>query len=549
MNSRLQALRSIDDLARLLGVSRGVLDFLAYGNAPGYHTVSIPKRRGGVRRISQPHPRLKRVQRAILPHLASMYRPRSCVHGFVQGRSIATNAAAHVRMRWVLNLDLRDFFPSVHFGRVRGMLSKSPYQLDQSVATVLAQLCTDEDALPQGAPTSPILSNMVCGRLDSELTRLAKRFSCAYTRYADDITLSTDRAVFPAALATIDEASHPPATVAGPLLSGIIESNGFVIANDKVRLQRYDERQEVTGLIVNDFPNVRRSFRSRIRAMLHAWGTHGLEAAEAEFLGNYDTKHRGPYADPTFRAIVKGNIDFLGMIRGVDHPWYDQFCREFAELDSQYRVRPKERRRRNHLKTELDAIWVIESDELIADPEQIGQGSAFELDGFGLVTCAHCVLRKGGDGTWSPVQDLVAYQPHAARFRQRARVRVYDVARDLAILELESPSGVRLRPHRQRARPGDRIRVRGYPDHSIGASDWQDRGVVTQLHHHMASPRLLVSCPIVAGASGSPVFNERSRVVGVASLGADAFQAAAQRPMVRYGVIPIDLVAHLGGDA
>lgn len=543
--SALQELRSVDELAQLLGLTRRFLDFLAYGEGASYHTILIKKRRGGVRTISQPHDKLKRTQREILKHLSALYRPRACVQGFVEGRSIATNAAIHAGRRWVLNLDLRDFFPSVHFGRVRGMLASSPYRIDMTVATVIAQLCTDDESLPQGAPTSPILSNMVCGRLDSELMRLARRYDCAYTRYADDITFSTDRVVFPPALGTRDLSSKPPTTLLGPIMTNTVEGNDFGIASEKVRLQKYDEHQEVTGLTVNEFPNVRRSFRARIRAMLHAWEKFGLDAAEKAYFASHDSKHRGPHSNATFRSVLKGHIDFLGMIRGVDHPWYEKFASRLASLDEEYRVRPRSRRRRNHLLSELDAIWVLESDELIEDTACVGQGSAFELEGWGLLTCAHCVLRESETGEMVPVQDLRAYQPHTHLPEQPVRVARYDVVRDLAVLEIEKPSGYLLRPRRRRGARGEQVRARGYPGQAEGVLDWQDHGVITQVHHHVGSPRLLVSCPIVSGASGSPVFDVNDRVIGVASLGAESFEGAATKKMVRYGVIPIDLLGEM----
>jgi RNA-directed DNA polymerase len=168
-----------------------------------YRSFRIPKKRkdAGKRVIQEPIPNLKIIQQKLLHVLQLVYNPKPSVHGFRQGKSIVTNAENHVKRRYVFNLDLKDFFPSIHFGRVH--FRAHPYNLNYKVATVLAQICSQPTGLPQGAPTSPIVSNMLCARMDSQLQTLAKRHYCYYTRYADDLTFSTSRRKFPAALAAV----------------------------------------------------------------------------------------------------------------------------------------------------------------------------------------------------------------------------------------------------------------------------------------------------------------------------------------------------------
>jgi RNA-directed DNA polymerase len=205
-----------------------------------------------------------------------------------------------------------------------------PYNLNDSVATVLAQICCYNNELPQGAPTSPIISNMICAKMDSQLLGLAKKHQCFYTRYADDITFSTYTSTFPIALARKSSAGQ---VEIGRKLNQIIVDNGFQINNSKVRLQTREYRQEVTGLTVNKIPNVRRKYTRQIRAMLHAWEKYGLEAAENEFRYEHDKKHRGPYKNEvSFKQVVKGKIEFLGMVRGRDNPFYLRFCKQLKRL-------------------------------------------------------------------------------------------------------------------------------------------------------------------------------------------------------------------------
>jgi RNA-directed DNA polymerase len=151
-------------------------------------------------------------------------------------------------------VDLKDFFPSITFRRVRGLFEAKPYQLDHSVATVLARICCHKNSLPQGAPTSPIISNMICARMDSQLRQLAVRHRCAYTRYADDLTFSTSTRNFPEALAEIVSTETGNKLKIGVENNHKIKLNGFEINQQKTRLQTSDKRQVVTGLTVNRFP-------------------------------------------------------------------------------------------------------------------------------------------------------------------------------------------------------------------------------------------------------------------------------------------------------
>ena len=235
-----------------------------------------------------------------------------------------SNAKKHTAQKFVLNLDLLDFFPSINFGRVRGMFMATPYNLNEKVSTVLAQICCFNNELPQGAPTSPIVSNMICAKMDSQLRILAQLSRCNYTRYADDITFSTSSPKFPAQLATIITGEKGNYLQLSDQLKTIIEDNGFKINNDKVRLQTKTHRQEVTGLVTNQFPNVRRHYIRQVRAMLHAWEKYGLEKAEQEHFNEYRRQSRNPHKDETkyrrlsFRDILLGKIGFIGSIRGKD---------------------------------------------------------------------------------------------------------------------------------------------------------------------------------------------------------------------------------------
>lgn len=265
------SLNTPQDVASLLDISYSQLVYHVYKThkTRRYTTLTIPKKGGGTRNISAPATPLKLIQRSLNTILATVYSPRRSVNGFVEDRTIVTNAQFHVGSKWILTVDIEDFFPSINFGRVRGLFLKPPYNRPPAVATVLAQICCHNNSLPQGAPSSPIVSNMICARLDRELQILAKSLGCRYSRYADDLTFSTSRSRFPTGLAeTLLTGTGIKIDVGEPLRK-IIESNGFRLNNKKVRLQRFSQRQAVTGLTTNEFPNVARKFIRQIRAALH----------------------------------------------------------------------------------------------------------------------------------------------------------------------------------------------------------------------------------------------------------------------------------------
>ena len=332
LRERFFALRSPEAIAGLLEVKYNDLVYWIYRTPTTKRYTSFPvkKKSGTPRKIDAPTKNIKILQQKLNQVLQSVYSPKHCVHGFAPERSVKTNALMHVEKRYVFNIDLKDFFPSINFGRFRGMFMGKPYNLPPKPATVLAHLCCFNGHLPQGAPTSPVISNMICAQMDSQLQRLAVANRCTYTRYADDMTFSTSRRTFPTGIAIVNELDQ---VQFGNELCEIIHRNGFSIHPQKVWFKRQDRRQEVTGVTVNAFPNVQRKFINQIRAMLHAWKKYGLEGAQTHFETKYDYKHRAPWSQkPRFEQVLKGKIEYLGMIRGRDSDVYLRFVDKLGRL-------------------------------------------------------------------------------------------------------------------------------------------------------------------------------------------------------------------------
>jgi RNA-directed DNA polymerase len=275
--AKLQTAKSLDDLAAILGYKSSTLAYLLY-HLPAshrYRAFDIPKRDGTRRAILAPTPKLKLLQRRLanvlylaLADIDKSGTPRRHLsHGFAKHMSIVTNANIHRRRRYVFNLDLKDFFLTINFGRVRGIFIKDKrFGLTPKIATMIAQIACHEDILPHGSPCSPVISNIVGHLLDIRLVRLAKSHKCTYSRYADDITFSTNAKSFPSEVATPVVGTDHEWTLGSALVKEITKA-GFLINPAKTRMQYRGSRQVTTGLLVNEKPNILPEYYRTVRAM------------------------------------------------------------------------------------------------------------------------------------------------------------------------------------------------------------------------------------------------------------------------------------------
>ncbi|MGY4435241.1 RNA-directed DNA polymerase [Bradyrhizobium sp. F1.13.1] len=278
--AKLKAATTLHDLAAILGYQPKALAYLIYKLPPSarYTQFSVPKKSGGVRVISAPEDRLRRLQRHLSKVLyqcreeieAASPKRSSLSHGFRKAHSIITNAKPHIKRRHVLNLDIEDFFPSFNFGRVRGFfIRNNDFKLHPNVATIIAQIACHNNELPQGAPTSPIISDLIAHLLDIRLVQLAKANTCSYSRYADDITFSTNLKTFPADLASPSPTAPSQWELGTPLVKAI-QRAGFTPHPAKTRMHSKTSRQAVTGLTVNRKVNIEAQYYRRLRSMAHA---------------------------------------------------------------------------------------------------------------------------------------------------------------------------------------------------------------------------------------------------------------------------------------
>ncbi len=301
IENKLPLITKPHELAATLKLSVPQLKGLCYHtdvatNLP-YTPFTIRKRNGSARQIWAPIPRLKFVQRWILDKVLNNLTIHGAAHGFVRGKSIVTNAAVHSNSEVLIKLDIKEFFPSVNWRRVKGVFRHAGYH--EQMATLLALLCTEaprqiveqngatfyvalaDRALPQGAPTSPALSNIICLNLDRRLTGLADQLGLRYSRYADDLTFSLpvhDDAKKTKAIKENKKVENKKNSqnnqMIGQLLGSvhkILREEGFTLNNDKTSVIRIGNQQSVTGMVINgdDAPRVPRQIKRRLRAAIH----------------------------------------------------------------------------------------------------------------------------------------------------------------------------------------------------------------------------------------------------------------------------------------
>jgi hypothetical protein len=306
---QLPHLATAKELSEAMGISLTELRFLSYSRditrINHYQHFTLPKKTGGERLISAPMPRLKRAQYWILANILEKIPLHDAAHGFRAGRSIVTNAQPHCQAHIVLNHDFKDFFPTLKYPRIRGLYRSLGY--GEQVATILALLTTEADRqqveldgdhyyvkqgeryLPQGAPSSPALTNLLCRRLDARLQGAARSLGFHYTRYADDLTFSGDR----------DSAKK--LRKLQWRLEQIVAEEGFLLHPEKHRVMRDNTQQEVTGIVVNEKPSIDRKTLRRFRALLHRMERQGPEGC---YWGE----------SPHVLSAVKGYANFVAMV-------------------------------------------------------------------------------------------------------------------------------------------------------------------------------------------------------------------------------------------
>jgi len=335
-------------------LNEGDIRFKTKSKKPTYFSFTIKKKSAGVRTIHAPIKGLKEIQKSLNIILQSVYDPHPAATGFIIGKSIVNNASIHINQNYVYNIDLKDFFPSIDKSRVWGRLLVEPFNLNSTsqrkkIANMIAILsCTpmkverfvenewkkdiELSVLPQGAPTSPTLTNAICEKLDIRLSGVARRFGLNYSRYADDITFSSKHNSVEVKEGVFENIYTVKSTFDNEIRR-IIEDQKFHIKETKVRLQKKGYRQEVTGLSVNEKVNVNRKYTSLVRKWIYLWETYGYEKAYSIFIKRYSAD-RGHVkkGNPNMIMVLDGKLLYLKMVKGENDTVYLKLKERFDNL-------------------------------------------------------------------------------------------------------------------------------------------------------------------------------------------------------------------------
>jgi hypothetical protein len=511
-------LKTREDVATILGIRERSLRYFLFKRRPErlYKTFTITKRNGTERQISAPYREWKTIQRKLADVLSCVYTPKVCAYGFIPGKSIVGNATQHTKRNLVLNIDLKDFFTQIHFGRIRGMLMKPPYSIGEEAATTIAQIACVNRVLPQGSPCSPILTNMICVPLDNSMMSLAKSADCVYTRYADDITFSTFKKAFDPEIAYMDGEK----ICIGSKLGHILEKHSFSVNPEKITLRRNSEHQEVTGLTVNVFPNLRRNYIRNLRAILDHCQKDGMfETAKnyiskgfctnAAIVAMSEDSEKQATVEEWFVAVLKGKIEYIRQVKGAESLTYLSFAQKLNRLAGMdiFNVSALNR---------LDALaekntFILECNE----GNTYDQGSAFYVPGVGLITSYH-VVKNGGFFKAYKHKNYPSKQEDVLglSLKQIAADETIDYAIFATSISVEEEYALKIGDSAN-LRVGDQVTIIGYPNHQTGNTPFIQRCAITSKKTYLQAPLFTVSGRIIHGASGGVVLNSNYEVVGI----------------------------------
>ncbi len=519
-------LKTNEQLARKIDMDYSYFTYLVYvrTDEQNYTPYLIPKKNGEYRKIAAPCKNLKYIQKQIANFIYREVKIKNCVHGFARGRSIKTNANYHLKRKHILNIDIKDFFDTITANRIYGVFRGHPFNFPEKLSSCLAKIATYHGKLTQGSPLSPIISTLVCRRLDNDLSSFAVKYGLRYSRYADDITFSSVKSMN-------DLFKENPVTNEITLckeLIDIITRNDFQINKDKIRYRNKTQRMEVTGLIINDKPNLPRKYRDKIRAMLHAWKKFGYENAEKEYLNKFSECNKN------FKQVIYGKLNFYKNIRGVTDNHYQKMARLFNMLSSDIKL-PL-----NPTSKEIiqKAVWVIENtinaEKHNTPIEKMSQGTCFFLKNVGIVTAAHVLFPKKNktsnefspDFNQPPMTNFYILNPINPSHHVNVQLINIDKDRDWAILCLKDANSLSINNDYfelescSKFEIGIDITLCGYPNFHLGHQIRTERGQIVAIKTEHAVKKFEITANIHHGNSGGPILNDKMEVLGWADAAA-----------------------------
>ena len=551
IRTRFKSLETNEDLAVLLEIPVKSLLFFAYSKRKFYAEKLVPKKNNEYRTIYVPCNQLKTLQRKIVYILSLVYQPKNNVYGFVEHRSAIDNAKVHVGKRELLSIDLKDFFYQFHFGRVRGMFMKAPYNVGEEAATTLSNLlCVKREMpdgslstiLPQGAPTSPIVSNMICSPFDNALIRFARNNKLFYTRYADDIVFSSNDASLSNRFVSYSDRGE---LILSQELTALFIKHKMVINQNKTKFRKYYQRQMVTGIIVNERTNIKREYVREIRSILFNCGARNVydEAKRYAQKRGISLSDNRAAVESWFKKVIVGKITYIGSVTNRRNGAYYVLASKANEVfgESVFDL--------TDIYKEVD---IAENNVIIIDNKnRTQQGTGFVVPGYGVFTCSHvleenypdyyasfsCFDRKGYSKDISLKTDIVFDKGKYP----------YDHDLDFALFygfDKLFPNSKRiLLGDSDKLNIGDEVVLIGYPEFDKGTYTRIQAEIISK-GEHFSHPLYEVSAIIRHGLSGGIVLDSDNYVVGIVSAGISSteFKKEDDAACKKFGFIPINCI-------
>ena len=305
-NQRFCRLRSVNELCYILKVDKRRLILMT--KQPRYKSFSVPKKGGGERHIETPSPTLKKIQHQLNTYLQSVYyfEKSRAAYGFVVGvrndedrRNVVSNASKHLNRPFLLNLDLKDFFHTVKKKQVLEIFEGSPFEFVHDLPGILTKLTVYKGRLPMGAPTSPVLSNLACRQLDEQILSYSQENQWEYTRYADDISISSQTEI------SSQHIDH---------LRGLIQANHFKVNEKKVKVYGPEDEKVVTGLLLRQKVELAPGYVEELQQDLH-------KLRSVMEVQNFQGQLGAKWVDE-FKLQVRGRVNFAGFVLGKRNQIY-----------------------------------------------------------------------------------------------------------------------------------------------------------------------------------------------------------------------------------